>query len=138
MDMVFKHLDKIQILYLTSQSVLCHHVFCGLFCLFFLSSCFLKLFAAHSFRVFYNFLTVLRGCFKLFYTHRHNTSSSLALLTFLSFFSSLSFLSPLFSFFPPLSSFSLSLSLSLFMQIFGAATAAMPHGFRRACPLSVN
>ena len=62
----------------------------------------------------------------MFYTHRHNTSFSLTLLS-LSFLFLLSFLSPLFSFFPPFSFLSLSL------QIFGAATAAMPHRFRRAC-----
>ena len=73
---------------------------------------------------FYNFLTVLRGCF---------TPISLIHLSLLlssppsSFLFLLSFLSPFFSFFPPFSSL-----FYLSMQIFGAATAAMPHRFRRA------
>ena len=113
---------------LTYQSVLCHHVFSGLFCLFFLSSylfvclfVFLAFFSPPSFRVFYDLLSVLRGCF-----NRRNTSFSLALL-YLSFpflffsFSSFLFLSSLLFLF------------SLSMQIFGAPTAAMPHRFRRAC-----
>ena len=58
-----------------------------------------------SLRVFYNLLTVLRGCF----TPIGRIHLSLLLFsTFLSFFS---FLSPFFTFFPPFSSFSLSLSL---------------------------
>ena len=96
----FNNWTKYRSLILTYQPVLCHHVFSGLFC-FFLSSCFflfsfvlfLAFFSPPSFHVFYNLLTVLRGCF-----NRRNTSFSLAPRPFLSFFSS--FLSPLFSFFP--------------------------------------
>ena len=87
---------------------------------FFFYLCFLP----PLFRVFYNLLT--KG---VFYTH--NTSFPLALLSlsFL-FLLSLFFSSPLFSvFFFPCLPF---LSLSLSGQIFGAATAAMPHRFRRA------
>ena len=71
--------------------------FTGLFCLFSLSSCFFSLFQPPSFCVYYNLLTVPRGCF---------TPIGLIYLSLLlSFFL-------LFSFFPPFSSFSLSLSLS--------------------------
>ena len=93
---------------LLSQSVLCHRVFSG----FSVSSSSLPFFfqALAYFRllcVFYNLLTVLRGCFTpIGLIH---LSQSLALSSpFLSFFSSLFFL--LFSFFPPF--FSLFLSLS--------------------------
>ena len=73
----------------------------------------------------YNLLTVPRGSFTPIIGVIHlSLLASLALLSlffFFSFFSSFLFLSSL-------SSFSHSLSL----QIFGAATAAMPHRFRRA------
>ena len=82
---------------------------------------FLLAFNTPPFRVSYNLLTILRGCF--------TPKGLIHLLLFYPYpFSPLSFLSLLFSFFPPFSSF----SLSLFLQIFGAATAAMPHRFRRA------
>ena len=74
---------------------------------------FLKLPSPHFFRVFYNFLTVRRGC--LHPQHIFPSFSSLFLLL-----SSLSF----FSFLP---------FLFLSLQIFGAATAAILHCFRRAC-----
>ena len=69
-----------------------------------------------------------RGVF--LHPRRRNTSFSLDLLS-LSFLFLLSFLCPLFSSFLPSLPF-LSLSLSLSQQIFGAATATMPHRFRRA------
>ena len=61
----------------------------------------------------------------MFYTHRPKTSFSLAL-------PSLSFLFLLFSFPSFLFLSSLLFLFSLSLQIFGAATAAMPHRFRRA------
>ena len=45
---------------LTSQSVVCHHVFSDLFGLFFLSPCFFSFFQPPSFCVFLNILTVVR------------------------------------------------------------------------------
>ena len=121
---------KIQIIYIltSSQSVLCHRVFSGLFCLFFLSSCFFFsnsfiAFLSPPFHVFYNLLTVLRGCFTpIGLIH---LSQSLALL-------SLSFPFLLFSFSSFLFLSSLLFLFSLSLQIFGAATAAMQHRFRRA------
>ena len=140
---------------LTYQSVLCHHVFSDpapvfsvsssslpaffcfvfvfvlflflfCFCLFLFVCLFLffvfAFFSPPSFRVFYNLLTVLRGCF-----NRRNTSS--LLLSYFFPFSPLFFL--LFS----LSFLSSLPFLSLSLQIFGAANAAMPHRFRRACLL---
>ena len=72
---------------------------------FFLSFFFFLAFLAPSFRVFYNLLTVLMGCF----TSIGLIHLSLLLSSPFSFLFLFSFLSSLFSFFPPFSSFSLSL-----------------------------
>ena len=81
---------------------------------------FLSLFSApYPVFVFYNLLTVLRGCFKpLGLTH---LSQSLALSPFISFFSSLFS----FSSFPFLSSLLFLFSLSLSLQIFGVPSKAL-------------
>ena len=82
--------------------------------------------------VYFNLLTVHIGLFDSSY--RPNTSLVLLSLSFLFLFS---FLFPLFSFFSPISSLSPPF-LSFSLQIFGAATAAMPHRFRRAWLLTVS
>ena len=100
-----------------------------------------------SFRVFHYLLIILRG-WVLSWIHTNNTSvfsslsrmrififTPISLIVHLSLLLSSppsSFLPPFFSFFPLFSSFFFPLS----MQIFGAATAAMPHRFRRAWSLS--
>ena len=119
-DMV-KYLNKIQILNLSSVTMFSPAFFYLLF-LFLLCLAFFS--PPQSFCVFYNLLTVLRTrCFTpIGLIHLSLLLSSPFLFPFL-----LSFLS-LFSFFPPFSSF-----FSISLQIFGAATAAMPHRFRRAC-----
>ena len=119
---------------LTSQSVLCHHIFSGHFCLFFLSSCFFKnFFSALLVLCVLYLLTVLRGCF---------TPIGLIHLSLLLSPPFLSIFSPVFSFSSFLFLFRfLSFLLFLFffylsLQVFGVATAAMPHRFRQACSRS--
>ena len=100
-------------------------------CLFFLSSCFFKNFFSPLVSCVLYLSTVLRGCF---------TPIGLIQLSLLLSSPFLSLFSSLFSF----SSFLFSLSFlpsflfsDLSLQIFGAATAAMPHRFRRACRMQV-
>ena len=141
-----KYLNKIQILHVFSylKSFLCH-----LFLWTFLSLL-PSFFLCPPFRVFYNFLTVPRGCFAPITRLSLFLSSPFPFPSFLSYFfrsTPLFFLSFLFllslSLSPSLSlplspcrfcSLSPSLSRSLPAD-FGAVTAAMPHRSPRACQL---